>query len=106
MEDNIFNIPDQLTGEFEQFLPIISNPNIYIERIISSGHNTPDGQWLEDDRNEWVLLIRGHSEILLENGETKMLNSGDHIMIGKNKKHRIVKTSKDPDCIWLAVYFE
>ncbi len=106
MEDNFFKIPDSLPKEFELFQPLVSNENILIERIISSGQNTPLGQWLEDDRNEWVLLLQGESEILFENGTNKVLNTGDHLLIEKNKRHRVVRTSVYPPCIWLAVYFE
>lgn len=105
MKDNIFTIPESLPKEFELFQPVISNENIQIERIISSGQITPAGQWLEDDRNEWVVLLQGESEINLEDGTNVTLNSGDHIFIEKNKKHRVVRTSENPLCIWLAVYY-
>ena len=105
-KDNIFTIPDSLPIEFELFQPIISNDNILIERIISSGQSTPAGQWLEDDRNEWVVLLQGESEISFEDRINRTLNAGDHIFIEKNKKHRVVRTSENPLCIWLAVYYE
>jgi len=105
MNDNIFTIPDYLPKEFELFQPVISNEGILIERIISSGQNTPAGQWLEDDRNEWVVLLQGESELSFEDGTNKILNVGDHIFIEKNKKHLVVRTSENPPCIWLAVYF-
>jgi len=104
--ESIFKIPNPLPKEFELFQPVISNENVQIERIVSSGQNTPNGQWLEDDRNEWVVLLQGESEISFEDGTNTILNSGDHILIEKHKKHRVVRTSENPFCIWLAVYFE
>jgi len=104
--ESIFKIPNPLSIEFELFQPIISNDNISIERIISSGQSTPAGQWLEDDRNEWVVLLQGESEISFEDGTNKLLSAGDHIFIEKNKKHCVVRTSENPLCIWLAVYYE
>lgn len=106
MIDNFYKIPDTLPPEFELFQPVISNDKILIERIISSGQATPAGQWLEEDRNEWVLLLQGEAEIVFEDGKNRILYTGDHILIEKNKKHRVARTSNKPLCIWLAVYFE
>jgi len=104
--ENIFNTPHPLPIEFEMFQPVISNENILIERIISSGQCTPDDQWLEEDRNEWVVLLQGQSEIGFEDGVSVTLNPGDHLLINKNRRHRVIRTSENPHCIWLAVYFE
>ncbi|MEO8666542.1 MAG: cupin domain-containing protein, partial [Ignavibacteria bacterium] len=96
--------PQPLPKDFETFHEIISNENLTVERIISTGHATPDGQWLEDDRNEWVILLQGEAQLVFEEGKTHTLRTGDYISIPKNKKHKVSKTSIDPPCIWLAIY--
>ena len=102
---NFFEIPSNLPDNFELFQSILSNDNLSIERIISTGQKTPDDQWLEQDKNEWVILLQGEAEIAIENGESKILNAGDYIHIPKNTKHKVKRTSANPHCIWLAVHY-
>lgn len=102
---NFFEIPQDLPKNFELFQSIISKENLSIERIISTGQKTPDNQWLEQDKNEWVLLLQGESAISFEDGKKISLKSGDYLHISKNTKHRVESTSSDPFCIWLAVHY-
>lgn len=104
-EDNLFKMPEQLREDYEYFQSIISSDKILIERIISTGQKTPGDQWLDNDRNEWVLLLQGESELSFLNQGKKLLKAGDYILIYKNVKHRVESTSIQPPCIWLAVYF-
>jgi cupin 2 domain-containing protein len=101
---NLFELPEKLPVEFELFEEILSNENFLIERIISAGQKTPGDKWLEQDRDEWVLLLQGEATISFENEETVSLKSGDHVFIPSNKKHRVEFTSSEPSCIWLAVH--
>lgn len=105
MTENFLKLPEDLPRDFELFQQIISNDKIVIERIISCGQKTPEGQWLEDDRDEWVMLIQGRSVISFQSGMSRELNPGDHLIIPKNSRHRVEKTSTDPACIWIAVYY-
>jgi cupin 2 domain-containing protein len=104
-EGNFFEIPQDLPKNFELFQSIISNENLSIERIISTGQKTPDNRWLVQDKNEWVLLLQGNSELSFEDGRRKNLNCGDYVFIPRNTKHRVELTSIEPVCIWLAVHF-
>ncbi len=105
MTDNFLKLPEDLPRDFELFQQIISNEKILIERIISCGQYTPEGQWLEDDKDEWVMLIQGSSVISFQEGGSRELNAGDHLVIPKHTAHRVEKTSADPACIWIAVYY-
>ena len=102
---NFFELPLPLTKGFETFHEIISNENLTVERIISTGQRTPDMQWLEQDKNEWVLLLQGESELIFEDGEKRLLIKGDYILIPGNKKHKVTRTSIEPPCIWLAIHY-
>ncbi len=104
-EGNFFDIPENLPANFELFQSVISNENLSIERIISTGQKTPDNQWLEQDKNEWVILLQGETEMQFENGENKILTVGDYIHIPKNTRHKVLRTTSDPACIWLAVHY-
>ncbi|MBV6477407.1 MAG: hypothetical protein HGGPFJEG_00146 [Ignavibacteria bacterium] len=105
MSENFFILPDKLSGEFENFKILFSNESVTIERIISSGQKTPDGQWLEQERNEWVMLLQGESTLKFESGEEHFLKKGDYVFIPANTRHRVEFTSDNPCCIWIAVHF-
>ncbi len=119
MKNNLFEIQEKLNEKFEHFQTLYPDNNesenyneidenksgIQIERIISAGHVTPDGRWLEQEKNEWVILIKGNAEILFFDDRKFLLNAGDHLFIPAGVKHRVVRTSSDPECIWLAVHF-
>jgi len=108
MENNLFEIPDDLDSKFEFFKTLYSDEKengVEIEKIISAGHSTPVGKWLEQEKNEWVVLITGNAEIIFSDERKFILNAGDHLFIPSGVKHRVVKTSTEPKCIWLAVHF-
>ncbi len=121
MKNNLFERPQELNERFEYFQTLYPDSNesenengndnveskggIQIERIISTGHITPEGRWLEQEKNEWVVLIKGNAEILFFDERKFLLNAGDHLFIPAGVKHRVIRTSSDPGCIWLAVHF-
>lgn len=108
MKNNLFEIPEELSDKFEFFQTLYSDEKengIEIEKIISAGHTTPEGKWLEQEKNEWVILITGNAEIVFCDERKFILNAGDHLFIPSGIKHRVIKTSSDPKCIWLAVHF-
>jgi cupin 2 domain-containing protein len=103
---NIFNT-EELSRIEECFIPIYSNQKIFIEKIVSFGQTTPENDWLEQDRSEWVALLQGEAEILFENDIHKVsMKRGDYIHIPSHCKHKVTFTSVDPPCIWLAVHFD
>jgi cupin 2 domain-containing protein len=98
-----FGIKDE-PAKYEIFKELCSSENILIERIISSGQTTPEGKWLEQDKDEWVILLKGEAVLTFKTGEIFDLSEGDYIFIPANTLHRVDKTSIDPKCIWLAVH--
>ncbi|MBS4013727.1 MAG: cupin domain-containing protein [Bacteroidetes bacterium] len=103
--DNIFNI-DSLPIDSELFDTIFHNKNVKIERILSKGQVTKDGEWYNQETDEWVILIQGNAKIEFENHKIIELNSGDYIFIPSHQKHKVIFTSVDPICIWIAVHIE
>ncbi len=103
---NVFDIDGTAESEFEIFQPLAESSHSLVERIISNGQRTPDGQWLEQDRNEWVVLLQGEAGLCFENDNERKLIAGDYLLIPKDTRHRVTFTSKEPACIWLAFYFE
>lgn len=103
---NIFKETDKADSRFEKFEAIAESECALVERILSAGQKTPDGTWLEQDRNEWVILLDGEAEVSFKDGRVFALRSGDYLYIPSNTKHRVNHTSTTPPCIWLAFHFE
>ena len=107
-KNNIFQTPSILPKE-ELFQTLFQNKEkgILIERIISTGQITPENEWYDQAKDEWVVLLPGESTLLFDEigGEELQLKGGDSVFIEAGRKHRVIFTSKEPPCIWLAVHF-
>jgi cupin 2 domain-containing protein len=103
---NIFDHPAfQLPTHAEEFFEVLAAGNsLKIERIISTGQTTPEGEWYDQAQDEWVILLQGNATIEYENGATQALTPGDYVFIPAHQKHRVSYTSTEPPCIWLAVH--
>ena len=90
----------------EVFEPIFQADGIRVERIISTGQVTPEGEWLVQDCDEWVVLLTGEAELMIE-GELgpRELRPDDWINIPAGVRHRVDWTSKDPLTVWLALHY-
>jgi cupin 2 domain-containing protein len=102
---SIFDLPFLLPDE-ELFESLVETGSLQIERIISTGQTTPEGQWYEQPRAEWAILLQGEAEILYEDGERVDLKAGDYVFISPRRKHRVTYTRENPPCIWLAVHYD
>ena len=102
--DNIFlNIPCKL--EQEIFESIIKDRAVSIERIISKGQTCPESGWFDQEKNEWVIILKGKAIVVFENQMPIPLNEGDFINIPSHTKHRVAWTDPDSETIWLAVHY-
>lgn len=102
--NNIYkNIPSDIPEEL--FEIISEKDNIKIERIISDGHSTPDDYWYDQDKDEFVILLKGNAVLLFENDERVDLSEGDYVVIPKHCRHKVLNTSKETKTIWLAVHY-
>ncbi|MFA5232995.1 MAG: cupin domain-containing protein [Sulfurimonas sp.] len=103
-KSNIFElIPSTLKDEL--FEELISKDGIKIERIVSHGHVTPEFEWYDQRRDEWVILLQGEAIISFLNEDDIRLKAGDYINIPAHKKHRVSWTKPDEDTVWLAIYY-
>jgi cupin 2 domain-containing protein len=102
---NIFKFPVELPSE-EFFETLLSNNKVLIERIISIGQVTPLGQWYDQEKDEWVILLQGQAEISYIDGSRRQLVAGDYVFIPAHQQHRVEYTSIAPPCIWLAVHLD
>lgn len=96
---NIFSsLPDLAQGE--DFQELLCEKNILIERIVSG--ERPEPTLYDQEQDEWVLLLRGRATLELA-GRPIVLEVGDYLFIPAHTPHRVLATSRDPQCIWLAV---
>lgn len=103
---NVFaNIPDVLPEEIMETL--INSGKVRIERIVSSGQSTPEGEWYDQHQDEWVLLLTGSAGLMFES-ETgvRTLRAGDYFMIPAHCRHRVAWTDSREKTVWLAVHVE
>ena len=75
---------------------------LLLERIVSFGHVTPEGEWYDQKRDEWVLVLEGSATLEYADGMQVVLERGEHHFIPRHRKHRVSRTSKP--CIWLALH--
>lgn len=88
----------------EEFRDLIPDQGVKIERIVSRGHTTPDGEWYDQDRDEWVVVLEGRATLEWEDGRRRDLGRGDSVLLPAHERHRVAATSSDPPVIWLAVH--
>ncbi len=90
----------------EIFDTLIEDKNIKIERIISSGQKTEQGIWLEQDVDEFVIMLAGKAKIsFFDSNEVLDLLPFDYLFIPKKRKHRVEETDEQSLTFWLAVHF-
>jgi len=94
-------LPWPETGEvFDQLLHC---RNLRIERIVSSPE--PEPTLYDQPQDEWVLLLQGTASLEVAD-ERLALGAGDHLFIPAHTPHRVVATSAEPRCVWLAVHLD
>jgi len=98
------DVPARPVDEFIDVL--LERPRLRIERIVSTGQTTPEGEWYDQDRDEWVLLTSGAARLRIE-GETdeRELVAGEWILLPAHCRHRVTWTQSEPPTVWLAVHF-
>lgn len=101
---NLFSpLPADLSAEV--FETLEHSSHCRIERIVSHGHSTPEGQWYDQDEHEWVILLSGTALLSYEDGSELTLSAGDYINIPAHVRHRVEATAKDQPSVWLAVFY-
>jgi len=104
MKGNIFDLPQEAGLDGESFESLVGGDVFRLERIVSRGQTTPEGQWYDQEEDEWVVLLKGRARLLYASGESVDLEKGDWLLIPSHLKHRVIFTSSDPECVWLAIH--
>jgi cupin 2 domain-containing protein len=97
---NLFK-PDKADTEGESFETLLESENVTIERILSPPDTVTEVS--QQPHDEWVCVLQGSAK--LEMGERQIiLYRGDSILIPAHTPHRVLTTSHQPHCIWLAIH--
>jgi cupin 2 domain-containing protein len=101
---NIFaDVADK--SDDEQVAELLATENVRIDRIVSTGHASPPGFWYDQDSNEWVMLLAGSAELLVEgDAQPRRLAPGDYIYLKAHQRHRIAWTDPKQPTVWLAIH--
>lgn len=106
MSGNLFaGIPAELPAEL---LEVLAEGRAFrFERIVSRGHVTPAGEWYDQDRDEWVVLLSGAARLAFEGeADERVLASGDWLWIPAHARHRVAWTHPGEPSVWLALHCE
>lgn len=103
MKDLFDNIPTDLPEEL--FETLVKTDNIHIERIVSKGHTSPKAGWYDQDKNEFVLLLKGTARLEFEDGRVVSMGEGDWLEIVAHERHRVVWTDEERETVWVAVHY-
>lgn len=101
---NIFaSIPGELPEEV--FETLLCQDTLRIERIVSKGHCSEPEQWYDQAQGEWVILLRGHAVLTMQDGSRLELNEGDYLNIPPHTRHRLEWTDPEQETVWLAIWY-
>ena len=103
--NNLFtDLPSHLPDELVEVLA--AHDNIRIERIISTGHASPEAFWYDQEEIEWLIVLKGEAILLLDSDDTRVhLRPGDYVTIPANCRHRVEWTTPDEPTVWIAVFY-
>ena len=101
---NIFVAQELISKGEEGFETLFTSEDVKIEKIFTHGKITVPGNWYDQENDEWVILLQGSATLEFSGNELIKLNKGDYLFIPSHTKHRLLTTSKKPNCIWLAVH--
>lgn len=89
----------------ETFESLLEAKNFKLERIVSYGQSTPPDQWLDQDQDEWVILLKGNAGIQFQDeSKPRKLQPGDYLLIPAHRRHRVEWTAPGEPTVWLAIH--
>ncbi len=101
---NLFEPVKRSENEFIDELLSCKSKSLRIEHIISQGHISPPDFWYDQSEFEFVAVLQGSAKLEFLNNKILELKRGDWVFIPAHEKHRVIYTSSEEPCIWLAVF--
>lgn len=91
-----------LDPDRECFDPLAVGEGWRLERIVSHGCASPDGDWYDPSEDEWVLLARGQATLEFDDGSLLDLEAGHWVVLPAHTRHRVARVSDD--AVWVALH--
>ncbi|MDF7773698.1 cupin domain-containing protein [Sphingomonas sp. AOB5] len=104
MQNLFADLPDASAGEV--FTELLSRPGVRLERIVSLGQSTPEGEPMVQDADEWVVLLEGEAGLRIGDGAAVVLRPGDHVFVAAGVPHWVTYTAPDRPTVWLALHLD
>ncbi len=105
MRNLLGEVPSSLPDELVEAL--LESDAFRLERIVSLGHATPPGEWYDQERSEWVVLLTGGAGLRFADRDGVVeMRSGDHLVIAAHRLHRVEWTDASRPTIWLALHYD
>jgi cupin 2 domain-containing protein len=103
--NNLFTHITQ-ASESEVFETLLLTDDLKLERVVSTGQATPPGQWYDQDRDEWVVLLSGSAGLLFDGErEIRVMQPGDYLLVPAHTRHRVEWTATGAETVWLALHY-
>ena len=93
------NIPEELVETLAE------SGSARIERIVSTGHASPEDSWYDQPAREFVVVVQGRARLEFDDGETLELATGGWVDIPAHRRHRVAWTDADGPTVWLAIHW-
>ena len=103
MKNLLQNIPSDLSKEI--FKTLVRSRDAHIERIVSRGHTSPAEGWYDQEKSEFVVVLKGAAKLEFEGGRIEDMGPGDWLEIPAHLKHRVAWTDETQETVWLAVHY-
>lgn len=88
----------------EIFETLLQRRDVKLERIVSRGQTTPEGEWHDQEEDEWILLLAGAARLTIDGEGDHDLAPGDALLLAARHRHRIAWTDPMRPTIWLALH--
>ncbi len=86
----------------ELFQTLITQDNVTIERIVSTGQSSPEDFFYDQYQDEWVAVLSGFAKLEIDGQGIREMRPGDFVFLPKRLRHRVAHT--DNPTVWLAVH--
>jgi cupin 2 domain-containing protein len=99
--------PFESKPETEVLETFVATDHFLFERVVSCGHASPPGMWVDQPRDEWIVLLSGEARLRFQTGDEVVdLKPGDAMKIPAHCRHRVDWTSPDHETVWLALHYD
>lgn len=102
---NLYRNLPELGWQDEFFETLQCYKNVRMERIVSRGQTSPASGFYDQEHMEIVFVLEGSARLEID-GIIHYLKPGDWRILAPHLKHRVVYTSREPACIWLAIHID